>query len=278
MSHTRPDPLRQGGPRAGGAPRPDWAFHYSGPLDARRQMAIDTSLLDAVAAGRGGPVFRLYTWHPPAVSLGHHQDPAAELDLAAVADHGFDVVMRPTGGRALLHADELTYAVVARADDPAVGGSIAASHAAISAIFQAALAELGVAAELAGHQPTVRPRERAGVAVPCFATATPTELLVGGRKILGSAQRRQGEAFLQHGSLLLGEGHLALADVLRLSAGRRAAWRRAMEAATTTLARERGGVTPLARVIEAVAGAAALALDRPVRFKPTDPSLYSRSE
>lgn len=239
-------------------------------------MEIDAALLDAVAAGCSGPVFRLYTWHPSAVSLGYHQAPAEELDLAAVAARGWDVVVRPTGGRALLHADELTYALAAPVDDPRVGGSIAASHAAISALFRDALARLGVAAELAGHQPTVRPRARDGVAAPCFATATPTELLVRGRKILGSAQRRQGGAFLQHGSLLLGDAHLELAGLLRLPPARRAAWGRAMEATTTCLARELAARPPLGAVVAAVAEAAAGALGRPVHFAPTDPSLYSR--
>lgn len=243
-------------------------------------MSVDLSLLEAVAAGRSGPVFRLYTWHPPAVSLGYHQRPERELDLAAVAELRIDVVVRPTGGRALLHDTELTYAIVAPIADPRVGGSVAASHAAISRLFQAALARLGVVATLAGRRPAERPRGEGGeAATPCFATATPAELLVGGRKILGSAQRRLGSAFLQHGSLLLGDGHLLLADLLRLPPSRRRAWRRVLEADTTTLGRALGRPPRLIEVVDAVAAAVGEAWGLPgLRFTPPDPSLYCGEE
>lgn len=221
-------------------------------------MAVDAGLLDDLEAGRSGPVFRLYTWVPPAVSIGYHQDPARELDLEAVRARGFDVVRRPTGGRALLHADELTYAVAARQDDDAFGGSLLDSHARISRVFLEALRLLGVAAALAGPAGAGAEEERpraAGVAAPCFAAPTRTELVVRGRKILGSAQRRGRTAFLQHGSLLTGPGHLALADVLPLEAAARDRWRRRLAASTTTVSEAAGRVVPLEELVAAVARA-----------------------
>lgn len=242
-------------------------------------MELDRVLLDQVAAG-GGPVFRLYTWHPPAVSLGHHQLPEREIDLTRAAALGLDVVVRPTGGRALLHDVELTYAVAAAPDDPWLGGSVAASHAAISRLFQRALEQFGIAATLAGHRPAERPVGAGGEsATPCFATATPAELLVGGRKILGSAQRRVAGAFLQHGSLLLGDGHLALTEVLRMPESRRRAWRRVMEAETTTLRRVLGRPVGVAEVIEAIERVVGEARGAPgLRFAPADPPLYCRED
>lgn len=111
-------------------------------------MATDHGLLDAYLANATGPVFRLYTWKPSAVSLGAHQDPDRDVDRATAAARGVDVVVRPTGGRAIYHEEELTYAVVAGGDDPNFGGSIVENHAAISRVFQAALARLGIVAEM----------------------------------------------------------------------------------------------------------------------------------
>jgi lipoate-protein ligase A len=224
-----------------------WIFRDDGNRPGAEQMAIDAALLAAVAEGTSGPVFRVYGWSPPAISLGMNQDPARELDLDLVAARGYDVVRRPTGGRAILHKDELTYSVVAGVDDLHLGGSIRESHAAISRVFLEVLGRLGVKAELACDAPpgrgpaTERPavvRTPGAASVPCFATALSCELTVGGRKILGSAQRRQGSAFLQHGSLLLGDGHLELAELLRTPDPMSS--RNRLEETTTTVSREMG--------------------------------------
>lgn len=276
-------------PASGRGAEAPWRFWYSGPADGATQMEIDAALLAAVAAGRSGPVLRLYTWHPPAVSIGFHQDPARELDLRAVAARGWTLVRRPTGGRAILHDDELTYAVAARADDPQVGGSLLESHAAVSRIFLVALRSLGIPAEPAAARASARtpvpgrgPAPHRGA---CFATATSTELVVRGRKILGSAQRRQGGALLQHGSLLLGEAHLDLADVLRLPPGvgsarggstgappDRATARAALAAATTCIEGELERRPRVEDLIVAVASGAAEVLKAAgVRFTQEPP-------
>lgn len=221
-------------------------------------MAVDAGLLADVEAGRSGPVFRLYTWAPPAVSVGHHQVAGRELDLEAAAARGIDVVRRPTGGRALLHADELTYAVAARVDDPLFGGSLAESHAGISAVFRQALLNLGIPAELAGREAGAgaereRPTRSLDVATPCFAAPTRSELVVAGRKILGSAQRRGRTAFLQHGSLMLGPAHLELAELLNLSPEGRARWRLRLAASTTSVSEEAKRVVTPAEAAAAIA-------------------------
>ncbi len=201
-------------------------------------MLRDTALLEALEAGdvAAGPVLRLYTWKPAAVSVGAMQDPAVLLDLAACRTRGIDVVRRPTGGRALLHADEITYAVVASTADARFGHDLGTAYAAIGACLAAALARLGIAAQLS--RPT-SDRARRLLHRPCFVSTGRAELLVGGRKLVGSAQRRHRHAFLQHGSLLVGQAHEELVDVLaapRRDAALAAAMRAELRRSTTTLA------------------------------------------
>jgi lipoate-protein ligase A len=261
-----------------------WHFWDAGERPGAEQMAIDSALLERASRGEIGPVFRVYGWQPPAVSLGFNQDPAKELDIPAVQERGYDIVKRPTGGRAILHIDELTYSVVASCDDPVVGGSIRESHCRVSRIFRDALRTLDVPAHMAGEcgggdsdapaqDPGLRLPGRSpdGSAPPCFATAAGTELVVSGRKILGSAQRRHDPVFLQHGSLLLGDGHLELAALLRLAPPEREAWRRRLDATTTSVQREIGRRVSREEAVQALAASLGKALDRPVQFTPVAP-------
>ena len=155
---------------------------------------------------------RLYTWIRPTVSVGFMQRPEELLDLEACRAGGIDVVRRPTGGRAILHWEEITYAVVASTHDARFGTSLASAHDVIGQCLAAALARLGIEAERSrpGRDPG-----RLGLRQPCFASTGRSELLVGGRKLVGSAQRRRAHAFLQHGSLLIGPAHEGLVDLLR---------------------------------------------------------------
>jgi len=224
-------------------------------------MARDTALFEiAEADPTSPPVFRLYTWSPPAISLGHHQVIEDEMDVEAARARGYDIVRRPTGGRAILHHEELTYAIVAPLDDPHVGGRLHESHGRISEIFRRALNSLGVTAVMAAaaveDSATVDPRE-VGVSAPCFAAATRTELMVNSRKILGSAQRRGSRAFLQHGSLLIGEGHLGLVDCLKLPEVAQSRWRRRLASTTTTLGIEMKRVPGVEELVQALGRALA---------------------
>src|SRR5881628_5304 len=157
-------------------------------------MAMDADLL-AEAARTGRAFLRLYRFEPPCLSLGRNEPAAACYDRAAIARRGLDVVRRPTGGRAVWHEHEVTYAVAAPI---ATFGGLRAAYRAIHARLVAALRRLGVEATLAADRP--RPPQRLG---SCFAAPVGGEVLVGGRKLVGSAQVRGGGAFLQHGSILL---------------------------------------------------------------------------
>lgn len=168
-------------------------------------MAIDAELLaDAAASGRA--VLRLYRFAPPCLSLGRNE-PAARYDRAAIARLGIDVVRRPTGGRAVWHEHDVTYAVAAPI--AAFGGLRAAYHA-IHARIAAALRVLGADVTLALDRPSARAPGRSGA---CFATAVGGEVIAAGRKLVGSAQVRRGAALLQHGSILVA-GSQNIVDVI----------------------------------------------------------------
>jgi lipoyl(octanoyl) transferase len=157
-------------------------------------MAVDEALL-LDAAQSGQPTLRLYRWAPACLSFGRHEPARSRYDRDAIERLGLDVVRRPTGGRAVWHDAEVTYAVAAPI---AAFGTLAESYHAIHARLAAALRGIEVPAELA---PSGRP---AGVGDgPCFAAPVGGEVVVGGKKVIGSAQLRQGSAFLQHGSILL---------------------------------------------------------------------------
>ena len=161
-------------------------------------MARDRQLLDELVAGQRPATLRFYSWRPACISLGLGQ-PEAILDIEKVHAAGLDVVRRPTGGQALLHDRELTYSVVASQQDPAVGGTLMQSYHAISAALLSGLMALGISGESAPCEP----RPASGLTPVCFASASAEEVLVGGRKLIASAQWRSRGAFLQHGSLLL---------------------------------------------------------------------------
>jgi lipoate-protein ligase A len=192
-----------------------WRFLNTGSADGATNMAVDEALLVGVDRGESPPTVRVYRWDPPTVSAGYSQDIARELDLAACAERGFGVVKRPTGGRAVLHAGELTYAVVAPSGAPPLGSTIRETYRAIAGALLAALRELGVEADL--ERVGSGPSGRGGAAsAPCFTSSGRFEIVVGGRKLVGSAQRRSGAGVLQHGSLLLDGTHAEIAGVIAL--------------------------------------------------------------
>ncbi|MCB1161588.1 MAG: hypothetical protein R3C71_03735 [Candidatus Krumholzibacteriia bacterium] len=197
-------------------------------------MARDLQLFEALETDLPGaaPTLRLYGWQPWAVSLGLHQDPARSLDLDAVARRGWDWVRRPTGGRAVLHADEITYALTAPLAGPFASG-LADTHRRVAGALRRFYHGLGVNAELTRPAPpaALDPRSPA----PCFAAPGLAELEVEGRKLAGSAQRRGRRAFLQHGSLPLGNAHLDLALLLPLDPERRLRYQLGLAAQAVSL-------------------------------------------
>lgn len=174
-----------------------WRLIRSGPLSGALNMALDDALLHAVANGSSPPVLRLYRWRPATLTLGYAQPVAASIDLEACHAAAIEVVRRPTGGRAVLHDREVTYAVIAPVGAP-FGTSIAESYRVIAGVLLETLRRFHLAAELVPGQA----RGQQGRAV-CFTAPAQHELVVAGCKVAGCAQKRRGAAFLQHGSLPL---------------------------------------------------------------------------
>jgi lipoate-protein ligase A len=165
-------------------------------------MGRDMAVLEAVVAGRARPMLRLYGWIPPCLSLGRHQGLEA-ADLVACSAHGVDVVRRPTGGRAVLHHLELTYSVVAPLATGPLPRALQDAYRALCRPLVTACRELGVAAELTGGEVNATlPGPR--TVVPCFKAPAGGEVVVAGRKLIGSAMRVTAGVVLQHGAMLLG--------------------------------------------------------------------------
>lgn len=179
-------------------------FIDSGPNLAAYNMAVDEELLARAQAGEKIPVLRFYTWDPPAVSIGRFQKIETAVDAGACKRLGFDIVRRVTGGRAVLHRRELTYSVIARSDNPLFPPEVLGTYKIIASGLLAGLRNLGINAEMVsrgGRHASLVKKDAKDPA--CFSSPSWYEIVVQGKKIIGSAQRRLSGAFLQHGSILI---------------------------------------------------------------------------
>lgn len=175
----------------------------NGPLN----FARDEAML-ARARSTGREWIRIYTWDGPVVSFGRHERAAARFSAERMQAAGIGATRRLTGGRALLHHHELTYAISGPAAD---GDSLRGAYARVGELLAAALRHLGIAAETATRRSA--PPAPSDNAV-CFASPAPGELIVDGRKLVASAQSREGGAYLQHGSILIENDQPILATLL----------------------------------------------------------------
>jgi lipoate-protein ligase A len=179
---------------------PPWYLILDNDLDGASNMAIDAALLDEVEQSpEPSTIVRFYRWKRPTISLGRNQKVDDAVDTSFCQEHGVDIVHRPTGGRAVLHEDELTYCVASN-DTQCFGDTIYANYKSVSEALCEGFHRLGVPAVLA---PETRraPASANGADLPCFISPSRYELTVEGRKIVGSAQRRLRRSFLQHGSM-----------------------------------------------------------------------------
>ncbi len=182
--------------------RPGWRLLVTEPADGATNMALDEALWRGRQAGTSPPTLRFFAWDPPTVSLGYGQPLDGAISLEACRALGVGLVRRPTGGSAIYHDGperELTYSVLATSDDLGVAPDLLETYRWIAAALVRGLRALGVPAEMVPVPDTAGPTPAF-----CFARTGRYEIEVGGRKLVGSAQRRQGTAFLQHGSVLLG--------------------------------------------------------------------------
>jgi len=241
----------------------NWRLLYTPPARGAWNMAVDESILEHIHRGESQPTLRLFAWNPPCLSLGHAQS-FSDVDMDRVKKHGWEVVRRVTGGRAILHTDELTYSVTGSTDEPVLAGGVLESYNRLAQALLFAIRELGLTVEIKkdGSRYTLRTpalaggareeQERSGLPFDtlrtsldrqtalsinpiCFEVPSTYEITVDGKKLIGSAQARKKEGVLQHGSLPL-KGDLARicqALVFKDEAARENAARRLLTRAAT---------------------------------------------
>lgn len=185
---------------------------HDGAASGAANMARDLSMLDDVQNNVADILFRTYTWDPWCVSLGRNQQEAS-IDAERCEAYGFDTVRRPTGGRAVLHANELTYCVVVRLNHMRTAHDVYARvHEALFACLTDHIPDLtfsGVPTDLRTHYAS-----SGALGQVCFTSHARSEIMSGTRKVVGSAQRVIDGIILQHGSILCGPGHERISDLV----------------------------------------------------------------
>ena len=193
---------------------PTWRLLQDQPSSAAWNMAADEAMLIGCQSETGRPTLRFYGWNPPAVSIGYFQRLATEIDQEVCRKLGIDIVRRLTGGRAVLHEQELTYSLVVRENEPCIPTTVTESYRFFSRAIMAGLARLGIAAEMKSPE-LQRGKPRSHASAACFDAPSHYEITVAGRKLVGSAQVRREGVLLQHGSILLSLQPERMAAVLQ---------------------------------------------------------------
>ncbi|MHC1784494.1 MAG: biotin/lipoate A/B protein ligase family protein [Anaerolineaceae bacterium] len=176
-----------------------WRLIETLPASGAWNMALDEAILESIGAHESLPVLRLYDWQPACLSLGYGQS-FSDVDYGALRSHGWDVVRRATGGKAILHTDEITYSVIAPLTEPRVSGGVLESYSILSTALLRSLELLG----LTPQADALYPDPGVGKGGPvCFEVPSNYEITVEEKKIIGSAQARRREGVLQHGALPL---------------------------------------------------------------------------
>ena len=178
-----------------------------------KNMAIDEVLATKSVKTDNVPIFRIYSWQPYSISLGYGQNPD-DLNLEKCKQDGIDVVRRPTGGRAVFHAEEITYSVIIPKDSEYYSPDILTTYNFISKALLAGLHLFGIKAELINRGNSESKSAHYKNNIPCFSSSAEYEITYDNKKLVGSAQRRYENSILQHGSILTGTYHLKLTDYI----------------------------------------------------------------
>lgn len=191
-----------------------WIFIYSGFNSGKFNMDYDLNLAKNVSDTE--TIVRFYRWEPYCISLGANQD-FQSIKIDAATDDEIDIVKRPTGGRAILHAEEITYSVVRRINS---GTSARQLYHSINLALMEGLkiydsSFLNI--ELETTQPDFQKFYKEDISALCFAVPAKSEIIYNGKKLVGSAQRKLGPSLLQHGSMLCGSDHKKIVKYINLS-------------------------------------------------------------
>lgn len=207
-----------------------WRLLTTTPDRGAWNMAVDEAILEHVERDEALPTLRLYAWDPPCLSLGRAQ-PFTDVDTTHLQEHGWDVVRRMTGGRAILHTDELTYSVTGTNKEPILAGALLESYNRLASALLTAVQGLGLMVEMKEGK-----ADGNGIPNPvCFEVPSTYEIMVGGKKLIGSAQARRKDGVLQHGSLPLSGDLTRICQALFFpdESARKAAMKRLLARATT---------------------------------------------
>lgn len=211
-----------------------WRLLVTPPYDGATNMAIDEAILHTLAEGQGVPTLRFFQWEPPCLSLGYNQH-WQEVDEAACRRLGYTWTRRPTGGKAILHTDEVTYSLIIPQDDPRIQGGIVESYRILSFGLLRGLEKLGVEAVQASKEEITASTRVAPGGPVCFDTPSRYEITWQGKKLIGSAQLRRRKIVLQHGTLPLYGDLNRILEVLDFSAEERARQAELLPQRATTL-------------------------------------------
>ncbi len=215
-----------------------WRLLRTPAMTGPMNMAIDEAILNAVAEEASPPTLRFFAWEPATLSLGYGQ-PIADVDQDRLAHRGWGLVRRPTGGRAILHTDELTYSVTAPMEEPRVVGSVVESYRRLSQGLLSGLQRLGLSARADPKDPATTTRAPDGTPIVnpvCFEVPSDYEITADGRKLLGSAQVRKRGVVLQHGTLPLWGDITRILDGLAYADAERETLRARVRSRAATLA------------------------------------------
>jgi len=176
-----------------------WRLIISSPSSGSWNMAVDEAILEEVVSRDAPTTLRLYSWHPYCLSIGHAQS-ISEVNTGFLIEKGWGVVRRPTGGRAILHADELTYSINAPINDPHIQGGVIESYQHLSQCLLHALDSIGIKTD---SKPKVEEEKHLSKNPVCFQYPSDYEITFQGKKLIGSAQARKINGLLQHGAIPL---------------------------------------------------------------------------
>jgi lipoate-protein ligase A len=188
----------------------NWRLIKTPPSTGAWNMAVDEAILEHVQSNEVKPTLRLYSWSPPCLSLGHAQ-PFKDVDVERLKSRGWEVVRRLTGGRAILHTDELTYSVTGNASDEVLAGGVLESYNRLSKALLYAVQSLSLPVQVQEEKHSTGSQNLNPV---CFEVPSSYEITVDGKKLIGSAQARRKEGVLQHGSLPLTGDLTRICDAL----------------------------------------------------------------
>ena len=188
-----------------------WRFLIDGKLSPAENMAIDEAIFECVQDGRSLPTIRFYDWEPSTVSCGYNQEVGKEVDFAALKKNGFGFVRRPTGGRVVLHDNEVTYAIISPAEGR-LSGNVTESYYEISKALARGLELMNINVDF--EKSNLSSEHQRQAANPCFTSSSRYELSYKKKKIVGSAQVRKNNCLLQHGSILLNCNQSKLAQII----------------------------------------------------------------